>query len=413
MRNEFLRLLGFALLPVLIFSLLTVSVVGRKMADKSVSDDAAHMKNVQTEIDMIIKDLDALNLSFSVNSEITSVFARFFQLNDVQAMGSLKNICKSYLIPVVVSHEHIHSIYFYTENSRNICLTSSFGPVQTTDFIDTGWMQAYDTMIAQHLDSYYEVRSFKDYAFEEEPKEMITLYRRLFRRNGVIVLNLYKKYFDGMLAAQSTGNGQMLLCIGDRNQVLMQSTKKLPLTEEQLSELRTRETFKSGPLRLNNTDYLVTGFPSGNRYEWAYLSLTPLSEVYDFTRSLVETFFLILLPTLAICLLVAWRHALSYKRNVMRIFHMLEAVERHDAAIPQFSESGHDFYSIIMQRTVWNYAERAQLHDALGRVLGCEDMEVEQHHLAFQVGQFSHLSFVVHQLYVEHVCRVHHVGVHL
>ena len=51
------------------------------------------------------------------------------------------------------------------------------------------------------------------------------------------------------------------------------------------------------------------------------------------------------------------------------------------------------------------------LHDAGGALLGCEDMEVEQHHLAFQVGKPAYVSLVVGQGNVYHASILHLRGV--
>lgn len=70
LQGELVRLLCFALIPVTILTVLTFLVMGNHLVAKNEADDLTHMQYVQSQVDFIISELDSLNLTFCVNSEI-------------------------------------------------------------------------------------------------------------------------------------------------------------------------------------------------------------------------------------------------------------------------------------------------------------------------------------------------------
>lgn len=361
MRSELCRLLSFTLIPVLLFSTMVFFIVGHHMTVKTEAEDQSHLAYVQSQMDFIVKELDALNLVFSVNSEITSTFIRAFSLNDNQARSSLSAICKHYLIPTVAAHEYIHSIYVYTPNMQDIFLSSAIGTVSLSEAEDAAWLQTYEQMCKEGTDYFAESRTLKNYAFEKDSQQIITLYRRLFLREGVIVLNLYQNAFDSMLQGQSVSNSQQLLTINERNEILMRSDPSFSLSENILLDLCTATEDELRSFQIAGEPYFVTRMPSGNRYNWTYLSLTPRREVVAVTTSILELLVLILLPTLVLCVIFAWRHAKTLQHNALRIVQTLDAVERHTVE-PNPQEPCHeDFYGFVTKRILHNYAERSQM----------------------------------------------------
>ena len=104
MQGELIRLLCFTLIPVLLFSCIVFLIIGHYITTKTEAEDRSRLEFVQAQMDFIVTELDALNLTFSVNTEITSTFIRAFALNDARALSALSEICKHYLIPTVAAH---------------------------------------------------------------------------------------------------------------------------------------------------------------------------------------------------------------------------------------------------------------------------------------------------------------------
>ncbi len=360
MRNELIRLLCFAIIPVIVFGGLTFAILGRNLYMDTTAKDMAHMEYVQTQMDFIVKELDALNLTFCVNADITRSFARAFTLNDTQAMTALKRICYNYMIPTVAAHDYIHSLYFYTDNEQGIFLSSAVGPALLSGYGDQGWFDTYQAMRKSNATFAAQCRAFKEYRFEQEPRRVITLYRSLYLRSGVIVLNLRQEYFDEMLASQRSSNNQILLVTNESHEILMCSIADFTPIQEEIERLYKAPDEELRNLSIGGESYFVTRLSSGNRYNWSYLSLTPAREVFAFSNGLFGILALILVPTVLICAFFAWKHSKIYSRNAMRILQTLEAVERHEElAAPK--QVGEDFYGMVTQRILQNYAERNNL----------------------------------------------------
>lgn len=361
MRGELIRLLCFTLIPVLVFSGMVFFVVGHYITSKTESEDRSHLEYVQAQMDFIVKELDALNLTFSVNTEITSTFIRAFSLNDARAISTLNEICKHYLIPTVAAHEYMHSIYVYTPNMREIFLSSAVGPVLLSEAEDTAWLDAYQQMCQEDKTYYAQSRSFKNFSFEEKSQQIITLYRRLYLGEGVIVLNLYRDAFDDMLRGYNASSTQQLLTINENYEILMQTHSNAVLSTDQLQALCTVQEQELSSYSIDGITYFVTRLPSGNRYNWTYLSLTPRKDMTAVTTSIFTLLVLILLPTLVLCVIFAWKHAKTLHSNTLRIVHTLDAVERHVADSCLDGQTREDFYGMVTQRILGNYAERSKM----------------------------------------------------
>lgn len=361
MRGELIRLLCFTLIPVLLFSCIVFLIIGHYITAKTESEDRSRLEFVQAQMDFIVTELDALNLTFSVNTEITSTFIRAFALNDARALSALSEICKHYLIPTVAAHEYIHSIYVYTPNMQKIFLSSAVGPVSLSEAEDIAWLDAYQQMRKNNKTYYAQSRRFKNFAFEENPQEIITLYRQLYLGEGVIVLNLYCDAFDDMLRGHNSASTQQLLAVNENYEILMQNRSEVALTVDTLQALCSAPESELSAYQINDTDYFVTRLPSGNRYNWTYLSLTPRDDMVAVTSSMLALLVMILLPTLVLCVAFAWKHAKTLRNNALRIVHTLDAVERHATDLCLDKHTREDFYGMVTQRILGNYAERSRM----------------------------------------------------
>lgn len=364
MRKELVRLLRFALIPLTVLTVLTFVIIGSNLTNRNEAEDLKHMQYVQSQVDFIISELDALNLTFCVNKEITRTLYKAFDLNDTQAIASLKRLCTNYMVPTVAAHDHIHSMYFYTDNQQGMFLTSSgsnIGPALITQYEDSGWYDGYQQMLDNRVDFSAQRRQVKLFSFESAPTNVITLYRQLYLRNGVIVLNLHQEYFDNMLANQTTSASQILLTANENHEILMQSSGSQTFSEDVVAALCAADEKALRTFEIDGRKWFVTRMPSGNRYHWTYLSLTPIDEANAFLRDMFMLLGLIFFPTLLVCTLVAWKYSRRYCRNALQILNTLEAAERHEEDLSKFNESSKDFYGMVTQKIVRNYAERNYL----------------------------------------------------
>lgn len=364
MHKELVRLLCFALIPLTILTVLTFTIVGSNLSNKNEAEDLKHMQYVQSQVDFLISELDALNLTFCVNNEITRTLYKAFDLNDTQAIASLKRLCTHYMVPTVAAYDYIHSMYFYTDNQQGMFLTSSgsnIGPALITQYEDGGWYDGYQQMLDNSVDFSAQRRRVKLFSFESEPTNVITLYRQLYLRNGVIVLNLHQEYFDNMLANQASSASQILLTANENHEILMQSSGSQTLSEDIVAALCSADEKTLRAFEIDGHKWFITRMPSKNRYHWTYLSLTPVNEVNAFSHNMFMLLTMIFFPTLLICTLVAWQHSKRYCRNALQILYTLEASERHEEDLSKFNASSEDFYGMVTQKIVRDYAERNRL----------------------------------------------------
>ncbi len=363
-RHFFYRELSFMLLcsivPLLLISALFI-VLSTKNITKSNDENAqAHLVQVGDQMDMIVSELDSLNITFSVNNEILTAMTRSMILNKGSWLNTLDNISINYLTPCVASRSYIHSLYLYLENENGLFLSDAVGAAHLDTYFDTAWFETYRQHQNDKYNIYSELRSFRQYAFEKKDTWVITLYRPLFLRNGVVVLNLYKDYFDQQLAEQSVSTSQVLLVCNTDGEVLMQSKENFNLDDETLDDICTCDATKLTDYSANGVRYHIVR-AEAEKTSWIYLSITLFQDLYSPLYSMVKIGSVATVALFIFCVLLSIRHANHSVTDIQQILQILNATEKHTRLPETITAKRNDIYSYILHVIVHNFAEQNNL----------------------------------------------------
>ncbi len=362
--QRLLTLLPGALLPLLLFGVIIIVVLRGSISAWSDANNRNRLLQTQRQIELIIGEMDSLNLTFSVNFDISGILMRAMLREEIgSSLQDVKKLTANYLIPAVAARPYVHSLYIYMDNPYGRFLTDSDNLVTLDNFYDTSWYASYQRQKERDRSFDSDLRELKRYAFEKQPTKVITLYKRFFLQQGVVVLNLNKDYFDRQLSDLATSPEQMLLVVSKDGQVLMRSGQgDLPAPED-IAGITARESSTIPDYKLNGRHYQVTRITS-ELYGWTFLSMTPLAELYELPNQLVFIIFLAMVLMAVICLVYSVLYAKRAHDSIMKIFSLLEAME-HRVPLPAITPRHNDAYTALMHNIVKNFASQNELRRLL------------------------------------------------
>ncbi len=357
------KLLGISLctlLPILILGLLVVTWLRGSITHMADENNRNHLLQTQSRVELILSEMDSLSLTFSANSDVTTTLSQaVMQENYSTAIREVAKLMRSYLIPPVAARPYIQSLYIYVDNPYGRFLTDTDNLVTRDTFYDIGWLESYERQRQENKQFASELRSLKRYAFEKESTQVITLYKRFFLREGVVVFNLYKRYFDALLADLVSMRGQQLLVVDGKGEVVMQSEPQLLLGYADIERLCG--ALGSGPFNYEagRTRYQVSRIRS-DLFGWTFLSITPHSQLYAFPDRAMGFMGLVLCAAAAVCLLLSIRHARRSHASIMRVFGLLDAMDKGEEP-PSVEVERDDAYAYILHNILRNYAKQNNL----------------------------------------------------
>ncbi len=362
--QRLLTLLPGALLPLLLFGIVIIVALRGSISAWTDSNNRNRLLQTQNQIELIIGEMDSLNITFSVNFDITSILMRsMLRENYNSSLQDVNKLTKNYLIPAVAARPYVHSLYIYMDNPYGRFLTDTDYLVTLDKFYDTTWHESY--LRQKEMDRSFDsdLRELKRYAFEKQATQVITLYKRFFLQQGVVVLNLHKKYFDRQLQKQAAFSGQQLLVLSADGQVLMQSSAGPVPSREDTAAITAHPSATIPDYKMNGKHYQITRVIS-DLYGWTYLSMTPLTDLYALPNQVIFIVILAMILMAVLCLVYSVMYAKQSRDSIMKIFALLEAIE-HREPLPAIAPRHNDAYTALMHNIIKNFASQNELRNLL------------------------------------------------
>lgn len=365
LRKEFLQLLCFILVPVFLLGSMVVNLINANLINLK-SEEAERQTNyIESQLDTILGEIESINLSFCVNPEITSIFTRAYDMNNsTNYVTELNKISYNYLLPTVTTHSYIRSLYIYCDNTMEYFLTDRLGLVRIHNYLDNAWYRTYLQMKQTETNYYIETRTHKEYAFEDENHHYVTLYRRLFLRNGVIVMNLDQDYFNQLLTKQcDTKEHALFVCDRNNSLIFFSNTSPIP-DEDTIGQLQSMDDQSLTSVILGDKQYYIIKSLINDRYGLYSYSVIPYSYMYDLSNRFIKDLIGFGLLIIVLGLLITKRQANRRIQNAMRIMEALKS-ETPEQYLSATGTKGNDYYDLVIRQILTNYIERNRLEKQL------------------------------------------------
>lgn len=321
-------------LPLIAFGAAAIYVTDDFVSREIVAVTTRQLDNLKDMVDNTIFELDALNLTFSVNtgfiSTVDSILGEeSLSVDDVRVSKILGDVLGAQRN----ARPYVSSVYFYLDSHPDRFFSTGDGFVSTRSFSDSLWLGAYLKAPKESL-LWTETRELKRLGEGHSPESLLTVYRRLFPvgtgPTGVIVMNIEKGYFDALVSRAVLFKGQEV-CLLDRDGGLILSDGERSgggiLLGGLASSLRSRdlETLSKESFR-GSSYYLYSSRTS--RYDWRLVSAIPAASL----KSLPLVISGLILAALALCLVVGAAITLaSVRRSSLRVASVVSLFEKADA----------------------------------------------------------------------------------
>lgn len=357
---SFLKKLLLSLLPV-VLPLLMLGFAAIYFANSFISRETAtatsrQLDNLKDMVDVTMFELDALNLTFSVNAKIISTVddllsGKSLGVEEVTFAKTLNDL----LSAQSNARPYVDSIYFYLDRYPERLLSVTDGIMHMDTFMDRDWVKTYESFPENQL-LWTETREVRHFSFETTPLPLFTVYRRLYPashgRTGVIVMNIEKSHFDELMsrASQFEGqevylldqNGRLILSAGDRRELSALCKKILGENRETLA----KQTYEGS--------FYYTYSSATSRYGWRVVSIIPASSLEGFSVTLKK----LILWMLAIALLIGAAMTLSIaRRNARRVEAVTELFKKAERGeeLPENPPLLHDEYDYMVETLIHSF----------------------------------------------------------
>jgi two-component system, sensor histidine kinase YesM len=361
--KNFLLLLIPLLFPLLILGTVSTIVTREFVKEEINKNNLNLLRLTKDNLELIFNEMDALNLNFSTNPEITTKLKKIL-CNSVSTVtldefNTLKMI-QDFLNAPANARSYIDSIYVYFNNPYRRVITTTEGLTNLNSFYDTSWYQSY-TRLNIHHQIWTEPRQIRRYAFENSAKDVLTIYRRLYTPGnpnaGVIVLNIKMKYIANIIKNSEVFSGQGIIIADENNRILFRNSTTHVIREKNLKKII------KGPnvfvYHSSQGDFTVTYLASG-KYHWKYISIVPQKTLYKVPMKLQGlTLYLLFFSLMLGLVLTYWVTRNNYLR-MQNIISIIDSAKK-GSPLPALSSKINDEYGLITYDILTTFIEQNYL----------------------------------------------------
>ena len=333
----------------------------RNYVDKQIDRSNTETLNLfNDKLELIFSDIDLVNHSFITNTDILVNLTRNLTGKKElwwEGMMNLDYIIK-FLIVTSSVNPFIESIYLYIDNPKGWFLTSSSGLTNFELFTDTDWFDSF-SRYRKSSTVWTELRSFKQYELEREPKRVITIFRNIYfagesDSRGAIILNLSADKINALFDTMDLFKGQQVFLIDEEGNILAKSNNLIEFDEKIIDSIQESQNFSK--LDTDNGKFIIT-HTNPSKFGWKLLSLIPNRSFYNISIRLrgITLSFLALSVVLGI-LLTYFLTRRNY-RNIKSIITLIEQADQGQVAPPN-PEKIKDEYSFISESILKTFLEK-------------------------------------------------------
>ena len=350
------------LIPLLILGSLSITISQHYIKDDINKNNLNLLKQTRENVELVLNELDPLSLIFDNNAGVYIMMDSILK-NDAltsEEVSSMK-ILNGFLNAPQNARPYIHSIYIHFDSIENKFYSSSDGVSMISSYIDSSW---YDSYKHQHPDKrvWAESRYIKQYSFEQNPQRIVTIYRRIEARQGVIVLNIVPRYIENIFNNLVTLPEQSLMVLNENGQIIFTNNRADHVRDLDLSAInRSKDSFVT--LSSSGESYTVSQVHS-SRYGWKYVSIIPQSALYQVPIKLSEVTFVLLVLSFILGL------ALTYyltRRNHGQISNIISIIDSAESGkpLPPLPDRIRNEYGYIIHNILKTFIEQSYLKVSL------------------------------------------------
>jgi two-component system sensor histidine kinase YesM len=347
------------LIPTMI-SLLIIGVLSFAVTHSFVKQEIRHnnlnmLNQIKENVELMLNELDPLVILFDTDPEVVMKIRSFltgtkFSIENI----NFYRIVQSFINAPANARPYIHSIYVYYDNDMGRFLTTREGLVELNSFYDTQWYQDFVNNTGQLM--WTKIRQIRQYEFEST--KVITIYRRLPLRQGVIVLNILPEYIHMMMSELTIQPNQTVMILNEDDELLFCNHSLISgLRDEIRQKLAGLEG--EGTIAIQDKPYVVMQVHSA-KYNWRYVSMVPQAFLYRVPIQLSNITLFSLAISFVLALGLTYYVTSKKYLQIARIREIIDSAKNgyfSPAAVPEKK----DEYSYIIEEILNNFIEQHYL----------------------------------------------------
>jgi len=365
-RRFFFKNLAFFIIPLLIPLLIygTLSIIfTENNIKKDINKSNIKLLNQAKEnVELVLSQINNLSLIYDTNTDIGFEMDSIFQNtpSTYESNGIIK-IIKGFMKADSIARPYIYSTYVYYDSADKNFFSSIDGIATINEVIDNSWFQNYKKK-DRNINLWTETRKIKQYAFEEKPFQVISIYRRTLSRRGIIVLNILPGYIENILKNATPLADQSLLITNEDNEIFFKNSNIPYLKDIDLTKiLKSPSDFFT--MKFAGDYYIITKLQSKN-YGWKYISIVPQHTLYELPLKLSSIMVMLLIAALIIGIILAYYITSKNSKQIYNIINILDSAEKGQP-LPPLPDRIKDEYSYIINNILKTFIESSFIKIAL------------------------------------------------
>jgi len=361
--KNILFLLCPLMIPLTLLGALSYSITENYVKQSITINNSNMLRQIEQQVDMIFNEMYSLNLDYSGNPEIILTFKELLRSKNLNYdQSSSLNFSTNYLRTQAIARPFIHSIYIYYDNANNRVLTSNRGMVKLDNFFDQNWYVNFNKDVNNH-NIWVQNRTIKEYSFEEEPEEIISLYKNIYWSysqlpQGLIVLNIHKTHFENILNSLDTYENQSILVIDEENNLLFGNKNSSSVKDLNIDHIRNSDDFLK--FELNDKSYLATSIQS-KKNGWTYASIVETNILYKIPIMLKKFTLLFMSISLLLGIGIIFYLTRRNVKHVNNIISIIKSAKRGQVHMFENISFKENEFRYIIENIVKTYVDQNQL----------------------------------------------------
>lgn len=362
------------LIPTLILGSLSIIITQRYIKNQITQNDINILNQTKTNIDLIFNEIDTLNIQFDGTANMAYTLKRVLKKDTIYS-SDLANIDTTcfFLNSFANSKPYIYSIHIYYENENGRFCTTNNGITSLNNFFDNSWYDSYLHHSSQDK-MWIETRNIKQYDFEEKETKLLTVYKRMFLNNGVIVLNIKADYIENLLNKSVTAPEQNIFILDENNSEIVGSK-----TSTSINDFDVKELINSNINTIyspSENKFLSKSIIHSDRFSWNYISVIPEDILYYVSIRLIKYTIILLLFSFVLGLILTFYLTRKNHKQISNIISIIDSA-KNNQALPVINSTTKNEFSYIIENLLTTFIEKHYLKIQLSeRKYKLENMEL-------------------------------------
>lgn len=354
--KDFILFLIPTVISLLIIGVLSFTVTHNFITQEIRNNNINILNQTKENVELMLNELDPLVILFDTDPEVVMRIRSFFdRTRFTMESVSFYRIIQSFVNAPANARPYIHSIYVYYDNDMGRFLSTREGLVQLDNFYDTQWYENFINAKDQLIWS--QARQINQYEFENT--KVITIYRKLTLREGVIVLNILPEYIHMMISELNIQPNQTLMILDENSELLFCNHSLNEESQDEIIQklvgLGDEET-----VIIHDKPYVVMQVSSA-KYNWRYISMVPYDFLYHVPIQLGNITLLSLLISFVLALILTYYVTRKKYAQIFRIEKLIDSAKYGYFSPTAIIPERQDEYSYIIEEIINNFIKQNYL----------------------------------------------------